>query len=1434
MKLKKIGALLITLCMLISCIPQTIAGAADSGWIAIEGETGASTSQYATLERNDSASNGGFITVFTKSEDVTVDWEFEVSTAGKFDIWVLAIELSSAPITFSLNGGDALDFTAGTEELYKKYYGASSDGASLGWTGSATWCKIASGVTLAADKNEISASFKTTRSNQERVGLIDVIRVVPTEWGWEAGADLSEPEKQEISSFDVEVETGTLTKQDGSSGEAARLSDPATGRGYIIANGSFPGLKSTKTFTCFVTGSYDIWAVVGVGVASKYLGGYTFTLDDEDAFYSEYMSVADEAAVGNSLYTSSQLTGGSYHREMKWVKIASEKTIQSGEHTLVSQITESQVDSNRFGTIDVVRFVPSDWMWTPDSSFADASPAEWVQVEAENGTLSDKCSIVTSSGASGGKYVSFESRSAASTEDVQTVTMKLKVAKSGTYDMWIIAGRTTNNSVVPWTFTLDGNTYTQPNVALSYTLFANYGLGWGQEMFWSRPGTGISLEAGKEYTLVASVTSVRGDLAFLQGLDVVRFVPTSWYWGGTDNVNPPSNRVISPDRDGMVTIEPENGIISGFTSYEHDKASNGKYLAVKSSSAEGSSLAGFKLEKSGPYDIWAAVATIPGDAGYLGGYKFTLDETDVIYSCNLGSVSKDNPDLYGETIVLHEQAVDASASTVRWVKLADEKALTSGTHTLLSATNNPGSNKTGLIDCVYIVPSEWEWVAGDSFRVDKGFKLRDESYAWVEGEEFIRANTDAASVSVGVAGGTPSGGSEIYRGAFNSADAQFAPSFTFDVYVDEAGSYKIWNYGYMYSSSGMMHCGKMTATVNDTSTTGASDYQIATTDGGTDGQTKKWNRLENSVYLVEGKNTITVTYTYGGTHNLFCTDAVAIVPESWNWAPTAINANYTTVVLDALAAQKSLEAQTKTATASDLTLADRGAAGSTITYTSTNSAISNLGAVTIPTGWYGGDAKGTITATATKGALTASSDAVSTIVNVIRPIEYEGITFLSDFTAGSAITAKITGVTATSEEEGLSAIGVIAVYKNGDIDSVNLSGEKEITTTAQTITASTTLPEDMTGVVVKGFLWTGLDTIIPISNTISYATDSAGYDDELLPLLKAKYEKKNVSGFNLGIITDVQSSAVSGYRTYNHHYQSIVKASKFIQLDALADLGDMIMGSDKDRTGTAALLAKQSEILSDANVPTFRIKGNHDDNRWAAATFQNANYFIDDNEWTELCSVDWENTMDGTTAGVKPYYYKDFPEDKIRIIAMDTQNIPYTFNGNTSVAFTFGFEQAQLDWLANEALNFSDKTDKDEWGVIFLMHALSYDSGNTVINFAGFGNIINAFMNGTKGTYSNTHAMAPVNNLAYDFTEQGEMEIICIFNGHTHVDGDGTMWGVKYISTGSSLPDEYDSLPDRSLYSKNEDLWDIMTIDRQARKIYATRFGAGEDREFTY
>ncbi len=116
--------------------------------------------------------------------------------------------------------------------------------------------------------------------------------------------------------------------------------------------------------------------------------------------------------------------------------------------------------------------------------------------------------------------------------------------------------------------------------------------------------------------------------------------------------------------------------------------------------------------------------------------------------------------------------------------------------------------------------------------------------------------------------------------------------------------------------------------------------------------------------------------------------------------------------------------------------------------------------------------------------------------------------------------------------------------------------------------------------------------------------------------------------------------------------------------------------------------------------------------------------------------VDMAETVNQDTAGIKPYYYKDFTKDKIRVVALDTQNIPYAYAGETQATYTFGFSQEQLEWLVGEALDFTDKTDKAERGVVFLMHTVAANESSNIHNFTLFNKIFQAFKAGTSGTLS--------------------------------------------------------------------------------------------------
>ena len=369
---------------------------------------------------------------------------------------------------------------------------------------------------------------------------------------------------------------------------------------------------------------------------------------------------------------------------------------------------------------------------------------------------------------------------------------------------------------------------------------------------------------------------------------------------------------------------------------------------------------------------------------------------------------------------------------------------------------------------------------------------------------------------------------------------------------------------------------------------------------------------------------------------------------------------------------------------------------------------------------------------------------------------------------------------------------------------------------------------------IKVMLWKGIESVAPVSEKTvmigEYADGTPAYEEEELGKLKEKYDEKQIDGFNIGLITDLQTSVTEGYETYHHHYKSLVKATNFIPVDCIADLGDAIDGGETDKIAEMNVLKEQTNILKKANVPVFRIKGNHDDNRAGAVKGKNGDLFITDDQWVETVEADWSDVMDGSTAGKKPYYYKDFPEDNIRVVAMDAQNIPYTYAGETNAVYNFGYSQEQLAWQVNEALDFTDKTNPSDWGVVFLMHTVPTTESANIHNVTLFHTIFQAFQKGNSGTLNRADDVVPVENLAYDFTKQGAMEVICILDGHTHKDGLSLYNGVVKITTTSSLPDA----SSREMKTSDEDAWDIVTIDRENRKIYTTRFGAGEDREISY
>lgn len=82
--------------------------------------------------------------------------------------------------------------------------------------------------------------------------------------------------------------------------------------------------------------------------------------------------------------------------------------------------------------------------------------------------------------------------------------------------------------------------------------------------------------------------------------------------------------------------------------------------------------------------------------------------------------------------------------------------------------------------------------------------------------------------------------------------------------------------------------------------------------------------------------------------------------------------------------------------------------------------------------------------------------------------------------------------------------------------------------------------------------------------------------------------------------------------------------------------------------------------------------------------------------------------------------------------------------------------------------------------------------------------------------------------------EANASKIVCCINGHGHLDASATSNGVLYIQTTCAGIDRPNDAYDRTVGTANETVFDVFVIDQTNRKIYAVRYGAGEDREFSY
>lgn len=186
-----------------------------------------------------------------------------------------------------------------------------------------------------------------------------------------------------------------------------------------------------------------------------------------------------------------------------------------------------------------------------------------------------------------------------------------------------------------------------------------------------------------------------------------------------------------------------------------------------------------------------------------------------------------------------------------------------------------------------------------------------------------------------------------------------------------------------------------------------------------------------------------------------------------------------------------------------------------------------------------------------------------------------------------------------------------------------------------------------------------------------------------------------------------------------------------------------------------------------------------------------------------------------------------------RIVTSDGQTVilPFYFD-NTKMKRRYYFIPANygsnIDDNVRRWFGKSLKELPDGYDAVIISHiAVGVSSGTIIMDthFEAIAGMIDAYNARTTYTYGST---------TYDYSS-ATGRVLCVLCGHKHRDGNiQTTGGIPIIATtcDAYAQDKDEERATSALGTVNEQAFDVVTIDKNANKIYLTRIGYGEDRSF--
>lgn len=321
------------------------------------------------------------------------------------------------------------------------------------------------------------------------------------------------------------------------------------------------------------------------------------------------------------------------------------------------------------------------------------------------------------------------------------------------------------------------------------------------------------------------------------------------------------------------------------------------------------------------------------------------------------------------------------------------------------------------------------------------------------------------------------------------------------------------------------------------------------------------------------------------------------------------------------------------------------------------------------------------------------------------------------------------------------------------------------------------------------------------------------------------------------------------YRSLNHVKNAL----------AFADVSDLIiLNGDNTNSDTASLdgVKKDIETLVDVfldepldyNADRFIGIGNHDDGstrrEQVAKRFLAQDNYLHDAYFRKAYRTG--ELLNGETRNSDSlYFFKDYPDKKIRFILIDTNDIAEgVLDEDGSQKFdrwgTHTVRQKQMNWLANVAL----VNVPEDYHVVVMGHTPlnancegGWHDGIDNDDIRGYHNLnlvadlLIAFRDGAKAEINSTEENFPL-NISVDFTDQGPRNLVGYFCGHTHQDEITTYNGLSIVEVTCSV--FYNNDKSRFLETPTEDGFAVIQIDTKNRNANIHGFGYAKSRSVKY